>query len=101
VLDEDGTFASRCNLAMVDLEPVTTEREQEAKLPRELWHLGEADEIALKKLIGRHAQHTGSVRAREILEGWPQFRTRFVKVFPKEYRRALTELAASQKRIAA
>ena len=27
VFDEDGTFESRCNLSMVDLEPVLTERE--------------------------------------------------------------------------
>ncbi len=27
VLDEDGTFEQRCNLAMVDLEPVVEEEE--------------------------------------------------------------------------
>ena len=37
----------------------------------------------------------------QILDKWSSFRTRFVKVFPKEYRRALGELAAAQKEAAA
>ena len=101
VLDEDGTFASRCNTAMVDLEPVLTEVEQEAKIDRDLWHQGTADEILLRRLLEQHARYTGSAKAREMLDGWAQFRTRLVKVFPKEYRRALSELAAKHKRIAA
>ena len=40
-----------------------------------------------------------SRRAAEILDKWPQYRARFVKVFPKEYRRALAELA--HKKVAA
>ena len=86
---------------MVDLEPVLTEAEQDAKIARDLWHQGTADEALLQRLIEQHARYTGSARAREILDNWAQFRARFVKVFPKEYRRALTELAASTKRIAA
>jgi glutamate synthase domain-containing protein 2/glutamate synthase domain-containing protein 1/glutamate synthase domain-containing protein 3 len=101
VLDEEGAFAGLCNPAMVDLEPVLTEIEQDAKIARDLWHKGLADETVLRRLIEQHARYTGSARAREILEGWAQYRTRFVKVFPKEYRRALAELAARQKKIAA
>ena len=101
VLDEDGAFASRCNPSMVDLEPVLAEGEQDAKVARELWHLGTADEVLLKRLIERHVRATGSVHARAILDDWAQYRPRFVKVFPKEYRRALTEVAARNKRIAA
>jgi glutamate synthase domain-containing protein 3 len=101
VLDEDGAFASRCNGSMVDLEPVLTEVEQDAKVARELWHQGLADEVVLRRLIEQHARYTASARAREILAGWAQYRTRFVKVFPKEYRRALAELAAKNNRIAA
>ena len=86
---------------MVDLEPVLTEVEQDAKVARDLWHQGVADEALLKQLIEQHARYTGSARAREILDNWAQYRTRFVKVFPKEYRRALAELAAQHKRIAA
>jgi glutamate synthase (NADPH) large chain len=101
VFDEDGEFVKRCNAAMVDLEPVLSESEQQAKIARELWHLGEPDEIVLRRLIESHARNTNSRRAHEILEAWSLMRLRFVKVFPREYRRALTELAGSGKKAAA
>jgi len=101
VLDVDGDFEKRCNPAMVDLEPVLAEAEQQAKVARELWHLGQSDEALLRSLIENHAKHTGSRRAQQILADWAASRTRFVKVFPKEYRRALSELAAAHKRAAA
>ena len=101
VIDEDGGFKSRCNPAMVDLEPVLTEAEQDAKIEHDLWHQGLADEALLRRLIEQHARYTGSTRAREILDNWAQYRARFVKVFPKEYRRALTGLATRYKKIAA
>jgi glutamate synthase domain-containing protein 3 len=81
VLDVDGEFEKRCNLSMVDLEPLA-ETEDEARL---------------KRLIENHAKYTGSKRAAEILAGWAQARAKFVKVFPKEYRRALKELAGTSK----
>ena len=101
VLDLDGEFVKRCNTTMVDLEPVLSESEQQGKLARELWHRGQADEAILKDMIGRHAKLTHSRRAREILEKWTDYRARFVKIFPKEYRRALGELAAAQRKAAA
>ena len=101
VLDVDGEFVKRCNTSMVDLEPMLFESEQQAKLSRDLWHLGEADEAILKRLIEKHAKYTNSRRAREILENWAAYRPRFVKIFPKEYRRALGEAAAAHKKVAA
>jgi len=101
VLDLDGEFLKRCNTAMVDLEPVLSESEQQGKLARELWHRGQADEAILKDMIERHAKLTKSRRAGEILEKWADYRPRFVKIFPKEYRRALGELAAAQRKVAA
>jgi glutamate synthase domain-containing protein 2/glutamate synthase domain-containing protein 1/glutamate synthase domain-containing protein 3 len=86
VLDLEGDFARRCNTAMVDLEPLLPESEDEANV---------------KRLIENHARYTNSRRAAEILAAWPQYRARFVKIFPKEYRRALGELAAAQKKVAA
>jgi len=97
VLDADGEFVRHCNPAMVDLEPVLPESEQQAKLAAELWHGKTADEAILKRLVEDNARHTNSRRAAEILEKWPQYRAKFVKVFPKEYRRALGELAAHKK----
>ncbi|HEX7053952.1 MAG TPA: glutamate synthase large subunit [Burkholderiales bacterium] len=97
VLDLEGDFAKRCNPAMVDLEPLLPESEQQARLPSALWHDKQSDEAIVRRLIENHARHTGSRRAAEILDKWPQYRSKFVKVFPKEYRRALGELAAGTK----
>jgi len=48
----------------------------------------------------KHSQHTGSVRAQSILDNWSEYRSKFVKVMPTEYRRALQEIAAQQKETA-
>jgi len=101
VLDVDGEFVRRCNPSMVDLEPVLPEAEQQAKGGQEFWHLGRPDEANLRALVEAHSKHTGSRRARQILDQWADYRTRFVKVFPKEYRRALGELATARKKEAA
>jgi glutamate synthase (NADPH) large chain len=83
VLDLDGEFDKRCNTSMVDLEPLVEPE----------------DEALLRRLIENHARYTNSKRAQAILAGWAQYRAKFVKVFPKEYRRALAEL--QQKKVAA
>ncbi len=101
VLDEEGEFSKYCNTSMVELEPVLAESEQAAKVARDIWHLDTADEVILKRMIEKHARYTGSVRAHEILEAWNTYRLRFVKVFPKEYKRALAELAAASGKVAA
>mgnify|MGYP001305620623 CR=1 FL=1 len=100
-LDLEGDFAKYCNTTMVDLEPVLAETEQGARLSRDYWHLGEADEVLLKGAIVKHAGKTGSERAKVILADWNTYRGKFVKIFPKEYRRALGELAAARKKAAA
>ena len=92
VYDEDGSFAERCNPAMVALDKVLPREQQDAADPT--LHLGHCDEPQLKKLIEDHHKWTGSLRAREILDSWAGSRAKFVKVFPHEYKRALTERAA-------
>ncbi|MCK9283122.1 MAG: glutamate synthase-related protein [Rhodocyclaceae bacterium] len=102
VLDEDGNFEKRCNLSMVALEPVPEEiahsetGELESHGRVDVRHLGRADEELLKTLIARHAEHTDSERAKNILAHWTKYRSRFVKVMPHEYRRALKEMAQAQ-----
>ena len=96
VLDEDGNFEERCNLAQVVLEKVLPASEQVGP-----FHHDEADEPQLKRLIEAHAAATGSQRAKTILADWASYRARFVKIFPNEYRRALTELAAAKQKEAA
>jgi glutamate synthase domain-containing protein 3 len=97
VLDVNGEFEKYCNGAMVDLEPLLSETEQQAKLSPDLWHMGESDETIVKRLLRSHVRYTNSRRAEEMLANWASFRPRFVKVFPREYRRALRELAAARK----
>jgi len=103
VYDDDGTFATRCNTSMVALEPVLTAAEQ-AKAEKELAasgngrlkHKGSTDEALVRELVERHLRYTGSTRALAVLDDWDAARRKFVKVFPVEYKRALSELYAKQ-----
>ncbi len=107
VLDEDGTFASRCNMAMVELEPMPGEEDINARVfhhSRDLEahgmvdimsDMGSFDGHRLHHLISRHARFTGSVVAEKILGDWKTWYPKFRKVMPVEYRRALNELKAA------
>ncbi|WP_375460348.1 glutamate synthase large subunit [uncultured Enterovirga sp.] len=104
VLDEDGNFARRCNLSMVDLEPV----EEEEDLMQRIHHSGGdlefkgridvladmtgGDEERLLALLQKHLAYTDSARAKAILDNWAEYRPKFVKVMPVEYRRAIREM---------
>ncbi|MFJ3059050.1 glutamate synthase-related protein, partial [Herbaspirillum sp. NPDC087042] len=101
VYDPEGDFAGKCNTAMVSLEKVLADTEQEHAMGRDIWHSlqrgGErqTDEAILRGLIERHFKYTGSTRARYLLDNWAASRAKFVKVFPTEYKRALAELATA------
>ena len=105
VIDEDGSFETRCNMAMVGLEKVVDSGDPEAMqriLVKE--HLGAYDAERLKFLIGNHAKYAGSRRAAEILADWDNYLPKFRKVMPNEFRRALGEMqkiAQEQPRLAA
>ena len=74
VLDESGEFArSRCNRTMVDVDPLAEP----------------ADIQAVKNLIERHVELTNSPRGKYILANWGDLLSKFVKVFPHEYKRVL------------
>lgn len=92
VYDEDGRFDGRCNLSMVALERILPADEQVASVDPGHWHRGQTDEEQLKKLLEAHSRYTGSRRARDLLDNWAAARSRFVKVFPTEYKRALVEM---------
>ncbi len=72
VFDPDGTFGSRVNPDMVDLEELDDEDQQ--------W---------LYDTIAEHAQLTGSAVATRLLEDWAGALVQFVKVMPRDYRRVL------------
>jgi glutamate synthase (NADPH/NADH) large chain len=90
VFDEDGLFGKRCNLSMVSLEKVEPADSVSNSAAQ---HKGQADEVTLKDLIAKHAAYTGSVGARTMLDNWNEYRGKFVKVMPNEYKRALIEMA--------
>ncbi len=76
VLDEEGQFPIRCNLGLVELEPVQSEE----------------DMSELKGLIERHLQFTHSSVAKRVLDSWDEILPKFVKVMPTDYKRVLDEL---------
>jgi glutamate synthase domain-containing protein 3 len=103
VLDADGTFRDRCNQSMCELSPLASESEQtkaerelEAKGAGRARHLGRADEVIVRELVEKHLRFTGSTVALALLDDWEAARAKFVKVFPNEYRRALTEMHAAR-----
>jgi glutamate synthase (NADPH) large chain len=108
VLDQDGTFERRCNLSMIDLEPVEAEEEVMRKLANQggdleghglvdvMGDMTRQDAARLHQLIARHAHYTNSARAKEILENWAAYLPKFKKVMPVEYRRALAEMSKHQ-----
>ncbi|MCH8622004.1 glutamate synthase-related protein [Undibacterium sp. TS12] len=106
VYDPEGEFEAKCNMSMVTLEPVLAGDVQLATMDKSIWHSrtrggeGETDEAILRNLIERHFKHTGSTRARNLLDDWARSRAKFVKVFPTEYKRALGEMYAAKQAVA-
>jgi glutamate synthase (NADPH/NADH) large chain len=98
VYDPHGTFSGKCNMEMVELEPVLDAEEQKKSITPAIWHSEQrggksaTDEEILKGLIERHLQYTRSERAKQLLGDWENSRRKFVKVFPGEYKRALGEI---------
>ena len=81
VLDEAGTFSSNCNQTMVLLEEPDGEDLEE-----------------VRKLVIKHAELTRSQRAWNILSSWKQISKKFVKVFPKDYKRMVETLKSVTQR---
>ncbi|MGH7964027.1 MAG: glutamate synthase-related protein, partial [Candidatus Binatia bacterium] len=79
VFDEDGDFRNRCNLETVALEPLDA---------------GEGQEV--KEMMRRHATHTDSDRAWQILALWEDVASKFVKILPKDYQRMLVALRQAE-----
>ncbi|OYX64259.1 MAG: glutamate synthase large subunit [Sphingomonadales bacterium 32-64-17] len=107
VYDEDGTFAERCNMAQVELLPISAAPSEEdgtgrpAQRPSSVTDYGMGDPLyhdaeRLRILLERHKLHTGSARATELLEDWDNALGKFVKVMPVDYRRALKQLEAER-----
>jgi glutamate synthase domain-containing protein 2/glutamate synthase domain-containing protein 1/glutamate synthase domain-containing protein 3 len=79
VLDEEGGFASRVNPETVDLDP-----------------LDEDDLETIQRMLRRHFQYTRSDKADDVLRKWETMAGKFVKVFPRDYKRALSDRIAAE-----
>ena len=76
VFDADGTFEGRCNLGLVDVEPLTDE-----------------DVVYVHEMVSRHVEVTDSPRGRSVLDQWTSLfdspKPGFVRVMPRDYKRVL------------
>jgi glutamate synthase domain-containing protein 3 len=80
VLDEHDEFGARCNQEIVELEEPSEE-----------------DFENVRALVAEHRELTGSTVAERVLADWDALRGAWVKVMPKDYKRALRELAEREK----
>ncbi len=90
VYDPDGRLEAQCNLASVELESIPEENASNPDLSDMLGY----DAERLRWLVERHFAATGSARAKAVLDDWSVALTKFVKVMPPEYRRALLDMRA-------
>ena len=107
VYDEDGLFRQRCNMAMVDVEPIVPDPagEEGTGHPQQrassVYDYGMGDMLyhsteRLRIMLERHHLHTGSRRARALLDDWETAISRFVKIMPRDYAKALKQLEAER-----
>lgn len=80
VFDTKGDFPKKCNPQMVELLPL--------ELPEDLQFV--------EDLLHQFNKRTGSLVAADLLKDWPAQASKFVKVFPYEYQRALKQLAEKE-----
>ncbi|MCW3088499.1 MAG: glutamate synthase large subunit, partial [Sediminibacterium sp.] len=80
VYDVNATFTQLCNTEMVDLDPVS-----------------QADAQLLHDMITKHYAYTASSVARFVLDDFENQLKNFIKVFPKDYKRALAEKTEKSK----
>lgn len=74
VLDESNEFDVHCNKGLVDLVSL------------------EEDDVALVKgLVKEHVDLTGSTVGERVLKDWVQLQSKFIKVYPRDFRRVLEE----------
>jgi glutamate synthase (ferredoxin) len=76
VLDEAGDFKGRCNLGMVDLEPLVDTEDVEL----------------VKDLLARHIRYTQSPVAARLLVDWEHSQAKFVKVIPQDFKRVMAAI---------
>ena len=111
VYDPEKGFANQCNPSMVALQavkPAEGSADADAPLQRSpavdnngMGDMLRYDAERLRILVERHLLHTGSERARELLNNWSEALTHFVKVMPTDYARALKDMQSTRTIVAA
>ena len=107
VYDPDASFAALCNPAQVDILPISAEPDAEdgagrpQQRPQSVYDNGMGDHLRhdaerLRVLLERHHLHTGSARARALLDDWQTTLGKFVKVMPRDYAKALKQIEAER-----
>jgi glutamate synthase (NADPH/NADH) large chain len=107
VYDEAGDFAQLCNPAQVDLLAVSDGRDDDDGTGRPqqrtngvadpgMGDMLRHDADRIRVLLERHHLHTGSKRARALLDDFGAALAKFVKVMPRDYARALRQLEAER-----
>ncbi len=97
ILDEDNSFNSKCNKAMVELERLSSfDLTKNPSLKEINSDLLDFDEARLKLIIKRHFKYTKSTKARMILDNWGKYINLFHKITPFDYKRALNERKQKQ-----
>ena len=98
VFDENGDFENRCNKEMVKIESVTgdTLNSSGRKLPYIMADMLSNHATRIRFLIERHLHYTNSSQARRILEEWTHSQSKFLKIMPVDYKRALMELRVQE-----
>ena len=79
VYDQDGTFPSKVNSELVDLED-----------------LDENDASFIRERLAMHSLETSSLVAKEIIDSWPRASSSFVKVMPRHYKQVLEAMANAE-----
>ncbi|MEN9926526.1 MAG: glutamate synthase large subunit, partial [Pseudomonadota bacterium] len=107
VYDPDANFTALCNPAQVDILPISAQGDAEdgAGRPQQrtqsVYDNGMGDHLRhdaerLRVLLERHHLHTGSARARALLDDWQTTLGKFVKVMPRDYAKALKQIEAER-----
>jgi glutamate synthase (NADPH/NADH) large chain len=111
VYDPDALFMDLCNPSMVDVLPISAERDEDEgtgrpqQRPSHVDDMGMGDMLRhdaerLRVLVERHKLHTGSARAKALLDDWDNALAKFVKVMPRDYAAALRQLEAEREEAA-
>lgn len=90
ILDEKHDLYRRLNKELItvyELDDATTVV-RAAEKPGET-----ADETVLKSLIEKHVAETGSLKGKQILANWNDYKKMFKKIIPNDYLKIMSEIA--------